>query len=154
MSDPIFNNLMIHRCDLDYATVTAADEATYGHAVPSFASVDKKATQIPCRLMVLSVQETMRMGLAPTMVGQYALYLPYAALPPGLSMVEGSATFQVSNINKRNGSVYDPGPFTITSVIDASGENHHIKVLLTRISDAIFIPGVPPEEVEEEVEEP
>ena len=137
MNDPIFNNLMKHTCDIEQTAVTASSDETYGHVVIQKSVRVKVRVQIPCRLTSLSVQEMERRGLAPTMSGSYGLHIHYRNLPDGLSMTEGSATFMVTNVRNRDGSLYDSGPFDITSIMDAAGESHHAKLQLTRVTSAV-----------------
>jgi hypothetical protein len=137
VNDPIFNNLMKHRCDIAKASTLPASDETYGHVVVERSVYTAVKEQIPCRLMSMSVQEMERRGLSPTMSGSYALYIHYESLPPGLSMTAGASSFVIQNITNRDGTLYDDGPFDITSIIDASGESHHAKLLVSRISNAV-----------------
>lgn len=137
MSDPIFNNLMKHTCDIERAITLPANDDTYGHVTVQRSQTVKAKTGIACRLMSINVQEMERKGLSPTVSGEYALYIRYTDLPPGLSMREGLASFTVTNIRHRDGREYDAGPFDIKSVADAAGESHHAKLMLGRLTSGI-----------------
>jgi hypothetical protein len=136
MSDPAFIGLLIHTCDIQIAGQATASDDSYGHETSSYADPETKAN-LPCRLAPLSSREMVRLGMTSTAANTYSLYLQPSDVPSGLSMREGMGTHRVMNVRRSDGTVYDPGPFDIVSVVEPSAMGHHVKLMLNRTSGEV-----------------
>lgn len=133
MSDYIFNSLLIHTCDIQTAATGSASDSSYGHETPTFSAPQAVKLGVSCRLMQLSSDEMIKLGMSSEAMSGYNLYLLPADVPTGLRPRSGLGTHQVVNVRRKRGTaLVDAGPFDITGVIEPSAMEHHFKLVLSR----------------------
>lgn len=131
--DPVFFELMIHVCDIQFASRSTASSASYGHRTIDFDSPLTVYTNIRCLLQDTSenfVQTTGRQG---EVIADKILFVPRRWIPPSMVEHVAVALHQVINIRTLAGELINPGPFDIQDINEAGGVLHHYEIALRRV---------------------
>lgn len=130
----MFESLLIHTCTIQKFVQSTATTGSYGHKSTLVSTPQTVLATTACRMRPLSAQELTALAQANTVIASHMLYIPYYALPDGMTALLGPTQYQVVDVRRRTtGVLIDTGPFDIEDVTDAAGEGHHIQMRLKRV---------------------
>jgi len=133
MSDPVFNNLMVHTCTITQAGISTQTAAAYGHKKRDYTTTPAATyTGVRCRLRSLTMDEEVQIGRDEVSVQDFYLYVASSQLPTSVKDDGANATHQVSDVRTLAGTLVKAGPFDIQSIREIAGVSHHYVLQLRK----------------------
>lgn len=130
--DPIFLQLMLHYCDIEFAARGMASSGSYGHKTVDFDAPVTVYVKVRCLLQDVSqnfIQTTGRQG---EVVADKRMWIPRRWLPASMMEHSAAALHQVVNVRTLRGELIQAGPFDVKEIIEAGGVQHHYELALVR----------------------
>lgn len=141
MSDPsqlVLRTMLIHTCEIDELTRSAASGGSYGHnriTPTTVTAAENVYTGVQGRLVPLSAQELQAQQTQGQVTADFHYYVINQDLVAELQTnMTASVKYQVRNIRDRKGTILRSGPYDINEVVDETGEGHHWRLELRRVA--------------------
>jgi hypothetical protein len=130
--DQNFMRLMVHTCDIEFASRGTATSGSYGHKKIDFDSPTQVYTGVRCRLRALTADEIQATGRVGEVVEDMVLYVPRRWLPESMKEHAAAVLHQVVNVKTLRGEMVNAGPLDVQSIREVASMQHHYEVTVRK----------------------